>query len=510
MPLSQGQVLNNRYRIVQLLGQGGFGAVYRAWDMNLNTSVALKENLNTSTEAVRQFEREARLLANLRHQSLPYVIDHFSLLNQGQYMVMEFIEGQDLQKMIEHSGRGLPEAQVLPWFLQACDALIYLHTQSAPIIHRDIKPANIKITPQGQAILVDFGIAKVFQPGSKTTIGARAVTQGYSPPEQYGGGMTDARSDVYALGATIYAVLTGLTPTESLQRQLGHPLPAPSQVNPSITPGTERAILRAMNVELGSRYQSMAEFKKALVTPIPATQFSAQPLRPSPVYVAPTQAAPGAAQQYISSPAVETNIPSKTQPRKLTWVAIAGFLSLCLIGGLLAGIGIYAVVYAPGGWFSSTSTNMPHSVAQATTRSPATQTGTLAPTLTSWLSETPSPSPIPSSTWTLTSWPSPSPSNAPTVNATWQPCPAGYPSRLHVGDNAKVSSYPAMPNRVRDQPNTSSTILGLLQVDEKMVILNGPVCFNNWIWWYVRSLSTNLTGWTAEGDETNYWLVPAP
>jgi serine/threonine protein kinase len=508
MPLSSGQVLNNRYRIVQLLGQGGFGAVYRAWDLNLNNSVALKENLNTSPDAVRQFEREARLLANLRHQGLPYVIDHFTLPDQGQYMVMEFIEGQDLQNMLERSGHGLPEAQILPWFIQVCDALIYLHTQSPPIIHRDIKPANIKITPQGQAILVDFGIAKVYQAGSKTTIGARAVTQGFSPPEQYGGGMTDARSDIYALGATIYAVLTCKTPTESLQRQLGHTLPPPRSINPSISARVEQTILRAMNVELTGRFQSMLEFKKALSAHVPATKIAPEPISPAPVYVAPTQRVSQAASQQYSPPASEAGITSRSQPRKLSWLAIAGFLSLCLIGGLVAGIGIYAVINSQGGWFSTTPTNTQFPIGKESPHPSATSTGTIRPSETTIFTDTPTASQQPNITLTFT--PSSSPSQTPTVRVTWQPCPGTYSSRLHVGDHAEVSSDPPYPNRVREQPNTSAQILGLLQVGEKAEILDGPVCFNNWVWWYVRSLSTNMTGWTAEGDESDYWLVPIP
>jgi serine/threonine-protein kinase len=218
MPLEPGQVLNNRYRIAKLLGQGGFGAVYRAWDLNLERACALKENLEISEEAQRQFKREALILSGLSHPNLPRVIDHFIIPGQGQYLVMDYVEGEDLQEMLESTGRPLPEAQALSWISQVCDALVYLHSQNPPVIHRDIKPANIKITPQGQAMLVDFGIAKMYDAHLQTTLGARAVTAGYSPPEQYGSGMTDPRSDIYALGATLYHLLTGQQPPESIQR----------------------------------------------------------------------------------------------------------------------------------------------------------------------------------------------------------------------------------------------------------------------------------------------------
>jgi serine/threonine-protein kinase len=254
MPLQTGQVINNRYRIAKLLGQGGFGAVYRAWDMNIEASCALKENLDTTPEAQKQFRREAVILANLQHPNLPRVRDHFIIQGQGQYLVMDFVEGEDLQQMLDKQGGPLPESQVLPWIEQVCEALTYLHNQHPPIIHRDIKPANIKITPQGRAMLVDFGIAKVFDPHLSTTRGARAVTPGYSPQEQYGQGKTDARSDVYALGATLYALLTGVEPVESLQRVFSDPLTAPEGINPTITPKTADTIRQAMQPDPAQRY----------------------------------------------------------------------------------------------------------------------------------------------------------------------------------------------------------------------------------------------------------------
>ncbi len=271
MPLATGTILAQRYRIVKLLGQGGFGAVYKAWDTRLNAPCAVKENFETGEEAARQFAREASILANLRHPNLPKVIDHFSVQGQGQYLVMEYIEGEDLQEKLEQavSGQrsaviGLPEAQVLPWFEQICDALTYLHTRTPPIIHRDLKPANIRICPDGTAMLVDFGIAKQYDPQKRTTMGARAVTPGYAPFEQYGQEPTDTRTDVYALGATLYAALTGQTPVESIARTGGRPLPAPRSLNPAISIQAEAVILRAMALLPDQRYQNAAEFKREL------------------------------------------------------------------------------------------------------------------------------------------------------------------------------------------------------------------------------------------------------
>ena len=246
MPLTPGQILNTRYRIVSLLGQGGFGAVYRAWDLNLHVPCAVKENLDTSEIAQRQFEHEATILATLHHPSLPRVTDHFFIQGQGQYLVMDFIQGDNLEEILSQNGAPFTPEQAINWIGQICDALNYLHTQKPPIIHRDIKPANIKVTPDGRAVLVDFGIAKVYDPHLKTTAGARAVTPGYSPPEQYGFGKTDPRSDVYALGATLYKALTLQDPPESVERAIGAVLVDPAQLNPVIPPWLETVILHAM------------------------------------------------------------------------------------------------------------------------------------------------------------------------------------------------------------------------------------------------------------------------
>lgn len=266
MPLQPRQILNKRYRIVKLLGKGGYGAVYRAWDLHLDSACALKENLDITPEAQKQFRREAVILANLQHPNLPRVRDHFFLHRQGQYLVMDFVEGEDLQEMLERHGGPLPENQVLPWIEQVCNALSYLHTQNPPIIHRDIKPANIKITPQGKALLVDFGIAKIYNPNLRTTIGARAVTPGFSPHEQYGQGKTDVRTDIYALGATLYTLLTGREPIESLQRVVKDSLLPPKRINSSISSGISDVIQNSMQVNPNRRYQDIKLFKTALLS----------------------------------------------------------------------------------------------------------------------------------------------------------------------------------------------------------------------------------------------------
>jgi serine/threonine-protein kinase len=267
-PLLIGQTLQGRYQIQNLLGKGGMGAVYQGRDNHLSKPVAIKENLDTSPEAQRQFQQEAQILSDLSHSNLPRVIDHFSIRGQGQYLVMDLVEGENLQEKLDNTGSPLATLQVLSWIDQICGALSYLHTHQPPIIHRDIKPANIKITPQGKAVLVDFGISKVFDPLAKTTIGARGVTPGYSPTEQYGQGKTDARSDIYALGATLYTLLTGVELPEATDLAVNPALlKRPSQIVPGFDTALEQVILRAIQLDPNRRFQAANELKQALSNP---------------------------------------------------------------------------------------------------------------------------------------------------------------------------------------------------------------------------------------------------
>jgi len=263
MPLQPGSLLAGRYRIEDKLGRGGMGAVYLAYDQTLNLRVAVKENLNASPEAERQFYKEAQLLAKLRHPHLPRVTDHFVLEGQ-QYLVMDYIEGIDLHARAHQKPPTLDE--VLGWAADMASALTYLHTRPQPIIHRDIKPSNVKVQPDGTLVLVDFGIAKIFEHDQvATTTGARGLTPGYSPPEQYGGARTDARSDQYAFAATLYALITRQSPPDSIERMLNkeHLRPA-SSINPSVPPHVDAALERAMAIDMEDRFPDVATFLAAL------------------------------------------------------------------------------------------------------------------------------------------------------------------------------------------------------------------------------------------------------
>ncbi|MBL8101432.1 MAG: serine/threonine-protein kinase [Anaerolineales bacterium] len=266
MTLEKDTLLHNRYRIIEILGQGGMGSVYRAVDENLGVHIALKENLFTTDEYARQFRLEAVILANLRHPNLPRVSDHIVLGDQGQYLVMDFIEGEDLRFRMERLGM-LTEDDAVHIGAAICDALSYLHSRKPPILHRDIKPGNVKITPDGHIFLVDFGLAKVYQSASQaTTTGARAMTPGYSPPEQYGTARTDPRTDIYSLGATLYAALCGIIPEDGLARAMDNAQLTPLRKrNSKVSRRLAATIEKAMAVDPSDRFQTAEEFKKALL-----------------------------------------------------------------------------------------------------------------------------------------------------------------------------------------------------------------------------------------------------
>ncbi|MGQ9554038.1 MAG: serine/threonine-protein kinase [Anaerolineae bacterium] len=288
--LEPGAVLHARYKVKELVAQGGMGAVYRADDLRLSgrecalKEVIYQEDAETSLEETRQqFYREASILARLDHPNLPKVSDHFSE-NGHDYLVMDFVPGPDLQTVIEKArsqGRYLAERQVLEWARQLCDALEYLHSQKPPVLHRDIKPANIRLTSTGMVKLVDFGLVKLMMPDdtrTMTVVHGRGTAH-YTPLEQYGGetGHTDTRADIYALGATLYHLLTGQPPPSAKDRFLRPGLLAPPQeANPRISERTDRAILWAMGMHPNQRPPSVSALRDVLLgkAPLPPVPVS--------------------------------------------------------------------------------------------------------------------------------------------------------------------------------------------------------------------------------------------
>lgn len=378
--LGANTLLQDRYRVLNVLGCGGMGAVYLAEDTRLDAKrVAVKENFDTSPVAQTQFRREASILAHLTHPHLPAVTDHFVEASGRQYLVMSWVEGDSLLEILGRTGgRPLPEQEVLAWADQLLDALAYCHSRG--VIHRDIKPQNVIRTPEGKVVLVDFGLVKLYDPANpSTSLGLRGLgTPEYAAPEQYGAGTghTEARSDIYSLGATLYHLLTAQPPPSAGQR-IANPaiLCPPRQLNPCLSPRVEAVILEAMELSMAQRFQSATGMRQALPGGLAA-----------PIQVGGQRAVPHA------------------------WL-IAGVVGLVLVGVLVGGLltgGLRLGAPIPTSVPTATVGIALALVSPTPTPVPLTDTPTTIPTLTATAvppTDTPSPptdTPIPTSTPTAT------------------------------------------------------------------------------------------------------------
>ncbi|HEU0180266.1 MAG TPA: serine/threonine-protein kinase [Blastocatellia bacterium] len=272
--LAPNTLLQGRYLVMRLLGQGGMGAVYQATDRKFGNAVALKETFYNDLQLRKAFSHEARLLNRLRHAALPVVTDYFAI-GERQFLVMQYIPGKDLEQLLadrKAQSQGVfLSSQVLRWADQLLDALEYLHSQKPPIIHRDIKPQNLKLTPRGEVILLDFGLAKgIVTHQSQVSQSIRGYTPNYASLEQIRGTGTDARSDIYSIGATMYHLLTGEMPQDALTRIAAilmsqpDPLKSISAMNPEVPELIAQVIEKAMAAHPDQRYSSAAAMRQAL------------------------------------------------------------------------------------------------------------------------------------------------------------------------------------------------------------------------------------------------------
>jgi serine/threonine protein kinase len=275
--LAPNTLLQDRYLVLRLLGQGGMGAVYQATDRKFGNAVAIKETFYGNAQLRRAFSREARLLNRLRHPALPVVMDYFSIADK-QFLAMQYIPGKDLEQLLEerkNTGQGafmIP--QVMEWADRLLDALEYLHSQEPPVIHRDIKPQNLKLTPRGEVVLLDFGLAKdalTNQPEqNKSSQSLRGYTPHYASLEQIRGSGTDERSDIYSLAATLYHLLTGVMPPDAMTRMAAEMmgerelLQSATELNPAVPRRVAEVIHRAMAQQPDQRYASAALMRQAL------------------------------------------------------------------------------------------------------------------------------------------------------------------------------------------------------------------------------------------------------
>ncbi|MBN1136888.1 MAG: protein kinase [Anaerolineae bacterium] len=310
-PLPIGTEVKNRYRIVRLVGGGGMAWVYQVEELPAGSGKlwALKELRPQTEDRAEQaagrklFVQEARWLRELDHPNIPKIADFFEEDGRS-YLVMEFIFGESLEKRLKAANAPLLESDVLNWALQLCDALHYLHTRTPPIIFRDIKPSNAMVTNTGQVKLIDFGIARTYKTGKKRDTVAMG-SENYAAPEQWGKGQTDARSDVYALGATIYDLLANMAPTPAFLPS--EPLPL-ANYNGAVSAKTIAVVEKAMQRDREARFQSILDMRQAIVAALPASQL-VEPVAP-PVAAAPQPAAP------VPEPSSSSETPpTPAQPR---------------------------------------------------------------------------------------------------------------------------------------------------------------------------------------------------
>jgi serine/threonine-protein kinase len=411
------------------------GAVYRAWDTRLDILVAIKEMFPQAgldqqklAQLRNQFQQEAKVLAKLDHPHLVDVTDFFS--EGGQvYLVMKYIEGESLATRIEKQG-ALPEEEVLAWADQLLSSLAYCHAQG--IIHRDVKPQNVILRLDGQAVLVDFGLVKLWDPDdphTRTAIRSMGTPQ-YAPPEQYDAhlGHTDARSDIYSLGATLYHALSGQAPPTATQRVVDPTVLAPLRtLNPQLNPGVEAAVMRALALQPAGRYRGAADMAIALRGRSRSSVHPGAPDRQA------MKARPG------KRPPAPTPEPRRGLP-VWVWAAggLVGLVLLVLVTGLVIGIVVGAgkessqqVTRNPTASLTSPASIAPARQAQteasrtkqAPTFTPATSS-TIAPAKSESSEETPptlppqTATPAPTSTAMATATNLPSPTQDPLPSPT--------------------------------------------------------------------------------------------
>lgn len=381
-----GTILKERYRITKQLGSGGMGEVFLADDLTLETQVAVKINHNLNETSSAQFTREARLLAGLKHPNLPRVIDYFTDEN-CQYLVMDFIPGDDLKTIVERHDKLYPEL-IIKWAVELGNALTYLHTRKPPIYHRDIKPANIKLTPAGEVVLVDFGIAKTGEASQETQTGAWAFSPGFAPPEQMSGMRTGPYSDQFGLAATVYYLFVGKAPADSAQRMMGTETYLPlNAANPAVSDDVSDAIGKALSIRPEDRFASVGEFLSALTHPeVTVNRGEAQKTVQAPRI--PVIGAP-------PPPPITAGKPRKSAG---IWIGVGIIALLVILGGGYFGLhslGFFANVPAtptllPTGITSITAQATEILATQVAENLPA-ETATNAPTQTTILTQTSTP-----------------------------------------------------------------------------------------------------------------------
>ncbi len=446
-----GRLLDHRYQIVALLGQGGMGRVFRAFHIHLDAPVALKELAlpeetppEQKERAQRRFCREARLLTRLRHPNIPRVLDYFTE-DSACYLVMDYVEGPTLARRLGAAElppdeRALPLDEAVDYAIQLCSVLTYLHSQEPAVVFGDLKPSNVILTPDGRAVMVDFGIARRsgwqsetppwqrglggLGPGDPTSDTQPLGTPGYAAPEQYEQGQrADPRSDIFALGVLLYEMVTGNAPP---------PFPfgfrPVRESAPHLPVALERVIERALSFDPAERFQTAGQMLQALRQVMRELTLQTQPTQEMPVVAASAEEAP---HLVVTAPrTVERPQPSLLQRSMLISASSAGLMALLALGLLIFGLTGGTQKLSQGDLAHPlsaaplpTDTNTPQPTATPTAPVPAHQPSPTTPKPTQPPHEHPTPTP------TEEPPPSPTPTGAPTQAPSPTPSPTGTPTR---------------------------------------------------------------------------------
>lgn len=411
-----GRSLSGRYQIESMLGQGGMSAVYRGTDPNLRRTVAIKlihGHLSEEPQFVSRFEEEAAAVAQLKHPNIIQVYD-FDHDGPTYYMVLEFVPGETLQgrlRKLNQARKNMAPEEARDLVAGICDALEYAHRRG--MIHRDVKPANVMITPEGQPILMDFGIAKIVGGKQHTATGAVVGTAAYISPEQVRGEETDARVDIYALGVTLFEMLSGRPPFEGdsamtvMLKHLNEPVPDLARLNPSVPPGLVQVTMRALAKDRAQRYKSAAEMAAALrAVRLKEDSTGLAVVPPSPPGTIGWTGLPEGGPGRSSPPPARARAASRKAEAggggRMAWLAGGGVVVVGLACVVLTGLGLF--MYSRlGGQAAPLATSSPTStVAEAAPSLAPTFTSTAEPA-----TETPGPTLVPTLVPTSTNPPGP-------------------------------------------------------------------------------------------------------
>ena len=511
----------DRYRVTERLGMGGMAVVYKAYDTRLERDVAIKV---IRTEAIppeqverlmQRFEREAKAQAQFSHPNIVPVYD-YGEVNGSPFLVMEYISGGTLKEKL---GKPVPCVQAIAWVAPIADALSYAH--SLGVVHRDVKPSNILFNRAGRPILTDFGIAKILE-GNDVTLtgtGLGVGTPEYMAPEQWHGQASEA-NDQYALGVVLYELITGQkpytaeTPVAIALKQMSEPLQRPSKLVADIPESLEKVLYKALAMRPEDRYESMRHFYSALISLVQRSDTEPISSRmAAEVDLVGSEAE--TVDQLSETPHYSLSVPpatpkpaSKKAPRRSFpgWVVGVGvpLLLLCLAGAVVAAV----LVSRNLGREDREEEPVPISAAAEAT--------VVFPTQVIETEETGASTPIlqptnPKATATaFVEKPTPEPTSSVYITPTprlYTPLSDCAESQLHLGDSAFVS-YDGGKNRLRSAPDTSKdNSVGEIQPGEVVMIIDGPVCNFGWVLWKVET-TAQKSGWTPEGDGTEFWLLP--